>query len=223
MKRIIVVLLSVFVLCSCSKKLNIEVKDTQTRGASASPDYYTIENKSGAELKNVTFTINDSYFYIVDIPEGGMHLELEEFTTKDGRRFDIYKIKPLVLTAKSKAGTYSVNFSDISFEPEPDIVKMNGKEVKRYVINDSAILEPMTIQTADGGTVYIKLFFTAYDGKSATEISKNKEIIEKMRKILESKSIPDFYPKNEDNLSFELSEVADKKIDVRFAELEYNE
>ena len=218
MKRIIVVLLSVFVLCSCSKKLNIEVKDTQMRGSDSFADYYTVENKSGAEIKSVEFTINNTYFYICNIPEDGTRLKLEEFTTKDGRRFDIYEIKPLVLTAKSKAGNYSVNFSDIPYEPEPEVVEINGVKMIREILKWEKS-EPITVKTDEGGELYIQFVFGDNTGKEK-EVAKSPEVMEKLRNILATKTEPDFHPKNEDDLAAELCRAIGVKV-IRFAEIEY--
>lgn len=101
---------------SCAaQNLNISVENNST-DFHAPQVFYWVNNNTGAEIKNLEWSLNGVYFYTADLPVDGDHLDLFDFAKKDGTRYDYYAIKPIELKAKCKAGRYAVKFDDIPFD-----------------------------------------------------------------------------------------------------------
>lgn len=97
-------LFALFSSCT-AQNLNISVENNST-DYQAPQVFYWVNNNTGAEIKNLEWSLNGVYFYTADLPVDGDHLDLFDFAKKDGTCYDYYAIKPIELKAKCKAGRY---------------------------------------------------------------------------------------------------------------------
>lgn len=191
---------------SCAaQNLNISVENNST-DFHAPQVFYWVNNNTGAEIKNLEWSLNGVYFYTADLPVDGDHLDLFDFAKKDGTRYDYYAIKPIELKAKCKAGRYAVKFDDIPFDfgavmPSVDDYK-TADEVYSWTADFAA-----ENKTADGVSVSFSVSFGyAPDDKATlTEIMAQKDIIAVyLRQFIAQKSAADLSPKNGDSLQTEI-------------------
>lgn len=218
MKKYIFVFVAVALLLnSCTKKLNIAVVDNRKQ-ITTEPVYYWVNNSTGETLKDVEFSINDTYFYKIDIPTDGNSLDLYNFAAKDGKRFDYYETKPLTLKAKSKQGVYAINFEDIP----TDFEAPEGYERKTEILSWLE-LPPLETVCADGGLINISIVCGLPDSEKPKTEAKIKDIQEIFLKLLSSKSEADFNVYKEKELQIELrNAVKDFNIkDVKFMDIAY--
>ena len=211
-KSIILLLASALLLSSCTKKLNIDVVDNR-KHVSTEPIYYWVNNSTGETLKNVEFSINDTYFHTIDIPADGNNLDLYDFAAKDGKRFDYFETKPLTLKAKSKQGVYTISFADIPADFEAPEGYTRSKEVLEWVE-----LPPLETVCTDGGTINISLVCGVTSDSKATIEAQLKDIQATFLKILAEKSEADFSVYNERELQTELKNAVNVK-DVKFMDI----
>lgn len=211
-KSIILLLVSALLLSSCTKKLNIDVVDNR-KHVSTEPIYYWVNNSTGETLKNVEFSINDTYFHTIDIPADGNNLDLYDFAAKDGKRFDYFETKPLTLKAKSKQGVYTISFADIPAEFEAPEGYTRSKEVLEWLE-----LPPLETVCTDGGTINISLVCGVTSDSKATIEAQLKDIQATFLKILAEKSEADFSVYNERELQTELKNAVNVK-DVKFMDI----
>ena len=213
MKKYIFAFVAVaLLLSSCTKKLNIAVVDNRKQ-ITTEPVYYWVNNSTGETLKNVEFSINDTYFYTIDIPANGNSLDLFEFSAKDGKRFNYYETKPLTLKAKSKQGIYAINFEDIPTDFEVPEGYTRSKEVLEWIE-----LPPLETVCTDGGTINISLVCGVTSDSKATIEAQLKDIQATFLKILAEKSEADFSVYNERELQTELKNAVNVK-DVKFMDI----
>jgi len=214
-KSILLLLASALLLSSCTKKLNIEVVDNR-KHVSTEPIYYWVNNSTGETLKNVEFSINDTYFHAIDIPTDGNNLDLYDFAAKDGKRFDYLETKPLTLKAKSKQGVYSISFEDIptNFEAPEGYTRTSN-------VLDWIELPPLETVCADGGSVKISIICAVTDKQKAE--AETEDIQAALLKILALKAEDDFNVLKEKALEKELKAALQSfnVKDVKFMDVVY--
>lgn len=216
-KPSIILVALVLLFASCAKNLQIEVVDNR-KSALTEPLYYWVNNGTNETLKDVEFSINDTYFYKTDVSTDGESLDLFEFADKTGKRFNLLETKPIMLKARSKQGVYTISFEDI-----PTDFEVPEGYVKQTEILSWLELEPFETVCADGGAVSI----TIICGVPNTDFTEAqiKEIEETFKAVLASKTEPDFEVFNERNLQIELKKALNPSFnvkDVRFMSMEYN-
>ena len=214
-KSIILLLASALLLSSCTKKLNIDVVDNR-KHVSTEPIYYWVNNSTGETLKNVEFSINDTYFHTIDIPADGNNLDLYDFAAKDGKRFDYFETKPLTLKAKSKQGVYTISFADIPADFEAPEGYTRSKEVLEWVE-----LPPLETVCTDGGSVNISIICAVTDKQKAE--AETEDIQAALLKILALKAEDDFNVLKEKALEKELKAALQSFSvkDVKFMNVVY--
>ena len=216
-KSILLFVAVALLLSSCTKKLNIEVVDNR-KSITTEPLYYWINNSTGETLKNVEFSINDTYFHTIDIPADGNNLDLYDFAAKDGKRFDYFETKPLTLKAKSKQGVYTISFADIPAEFEAPEGYTRSKEVLEWLE-----LPPIEAVCADGGIIRISIVCGLPSDAKAKNEAETQDIQQTLTKILALKSEADFSVYNEKELEKELRNAV-KSLnvkDIKFMDIKY--
>lgn len=217
-------------LFSCSaQKLNITVKNNSVNPRTPQV-FYWVNNNTGAEIKNIEWSLNGVYYYTSDLPIGGDHLDLFDFAKPDGTRYDYFSVKPIELKAKCSNGRYSVRFDDIplpDYFPKPIIPPVGEyKEIERL---DWATGFTAENKTSDGVSVSLDVAFGCKhdDKQSLTEIENYKVVIEDfLRRFIAKKSADDFSPYNEENVRAEIKNSVNDSIlasgrvrDVRFMDI----
>lgn len=217
----------VVLISSCSaQNLNISVENNST-------DYHTpqvfywVNNNTGAEIKNIEWTLNGVYFYTADLPVDGDHLDLFDFAKSDGTRYDYYSVKPIELKAKCKKGQYSVKFDDI--EPPSLVLPVTDDYKSENDIYSWSEEFNAENKTADGVAFSISVIFgfKLDDKNTSSEISENDFIIrDYLRRFIAKKSAADFAPANVDSLQTEIKNTLNDEIllsgrvrEVRFKDL----
>lgn len=202
-------LLSAF-LCalfsSCAaQNLNISVENNST-DFHAPQVFYWVNNNTGAEIKNIEWSLNGVYFYAADLPIEGDHLDLFDFAKKDGTRYDYFSVKPIELKAKCSKGRYSVKFDDIPFDFGAVIPSADDYKSDAAVYSWTSDYEIKT-NNADGAgvTVAVVLGYKLDDKATSTEIiARDVELREYLRRFFMGKTSAELSPKNEDNLEMEI-------------------
>lgn len=95
-------LFALFSSCT-AQNLNISVENNST-DYQAPQVFYWVNNNTGAEIKNLEWSLNGVYFYTADLPVDGDHLDLFDFAKKDGTCYDYYAIKPIEFKGKMQSG-----------------------------------------------------------------------------------------------------------------------
>lgn len=201
-----------FVSCSAQNlKINVENNSTDYHAPQV---FYWVNNNTGAEIKNLEWSLNGVYFYTADLPVDGDHLDLFDFAKSDGMRYDYYSVKPIELKAKCKAGRYAVKFDDIPFDFGAVMPSVDDYKSEKIVYSWS---DEFTTEnkTADGVVVSLSVVFgyKTDDKATLTEITARKEIIAVyLRQFIAQKSAADLSPKNEDILQTEIKNAVNDEI-----------
>lgn len=218
----------VFLLASCAARLNISVENNSTNPQDPQV-FYWVNNNTGAEIKDVKWTLNGVYFYTADLPMDGDHLDLFDFAKSDGTYYDYFSVKPLELKAKCSKGIYSIKFDDIPFDFSGMILHANDYTSEKEVYSWSPEFFAKN-KTADGAEVSLSvvLGFKLDDKQTATEITAQNVIIAVyLKNLIAQKTAADFSPKNEAALQAEIRDYINDNIitgrvrEVRFMDLDY--
>lgn len=217
----------VFLLASCAARLNISVENNSTNPQDPQV-FYWVNNNTGAEIKDVKWTLNGVYFYTADLPMDGDHLDLFDFAKSDGTYYDYFSVKPLELKAKCSKGSYSIKFDDIPFDFSGMILHADDYTSEKEVYSWSPEFFAKN-KTADGAEVSFSVCFgyKSYDDTTPAEIEKCKDVIpDYLHRYIAEKSVADFSPKNEEALKSEIENAINDEIfisgrvrDVRFVNL----
>ena len=197
---------SAVLLSSCTaQNLNISVENN-SNDYKAPQVFYWVNNDTGAEIKNIEWSINGVYFYTADLPVDGDHLDLFDFAKKDGTRYDYFSVKPIELKAKCSKGRYSVKFDDIPFDFGAVIPSIDDYKSETVVYSWTSAFELKT-NNADGAAVSaaVVLGYKLDDKATATDIvAHDVEISVYLRQFFTKKTTSELSPKNEDNLKMEI-------------------
>ena len=197
---------SAVLLSSCSaQNLNISVENNST-DYKAPQVFYWVNNDTGAEIKNIEWSINGVYFYTADLPVDGDHLDLFDFAKKDGTRYDYYAVKPIELKAKCSKGRYSVKFDDIPFDFGAVILSADDYKSDAAVYSWTSDYEIKT-NNADGAgvTAAVVLGYKLDDKATSTEIiARDVELCDYLRRFFMRKTSAELSPTNEDKLQVEI-------------------
>lgn len=197
-------LFALFSSCT-AQNLNISVENNSI-DYQAPQVFYWVNNNTGAEIKNLEWSLNGVYFYTADLPVDGDHLDLFDFAKKDGTRYDYYAVKPIELKAKCSKGRYSVKFDDISFDFGAVLPVVDEYKADAVVYSWTSDYEIKT-NNADGAgvTVAVVLGYRLDDKATSTEIiARDVELREYLRHFFMGKTSAELSPKNEDNLGMEI-------------------
>lgn len=199
---------------SCSAQ-NLKINVENNSNDPCSPQVFCwVNNDTGAEIKNLEWSLNGVYFYTADLPVDGDHLDLFDFAKKDGTRYDYYAIKPIELKAKCKAGRYAVKFDDIPFDFGAVIPSVDDYKSADVVYSWTADFAAEN-KTADGAVVSLSVSFgyKTDDKATLTEIMAQKDIITVyLRQFIAQKSAADLSPKKEDSLQTEIKNAVNDEI-----------
>lgn len=191
---------------SCAaQNLNISVENNST-DFHAPQVFYWVNNNTGAEIKNIEWSLNGVYFYAADLPIEGDHLDLFDFAKKDGTRYDYFSVKPIELKAKCSKGRYSVKLDDIHFDFGAVIPSADDYKSDAAVYSWTSDYEIKT-NNADGAgvTATVVLGYKLDDKATSTEIiARDVELREYLRRFFMGKTSAELSPKNEDNLGMEI-------------------
>lgn len=212
-KFFLIALLSALVVSCSGQELNISVENN-SKDYHAPQVFYWVNNNTGAEIKNLEWSLNGIYFYTADLPVDGDHLDLFDFAKKDGTRYDYYAIKPIELKAKCKAGRYAVKFDDIPFDFGAVIPSVDDYKSADVVYSWTADFAAEN-KTADGAAVSLSVSFgyKTDDKATLTGIMAQKDIITVyLRQFIAQKSAADLSPKNEDTLQTEIKNAVNDYI-----------
>lgn len=204
-KFFLIALLSALVVSCSGQELNISVKNN-SKDYHAPQVFYWINNDTGAEIKNIEWSLNGVYFYAADLPIEGDHLDLFDFAKKDGTRYDYFSVKPIELKAKCSKGRYSMKFDDIPFDFGAVIPSADDYKSDAAVYSWTSDYEIKT-NNADGAgvTVAVVLGYKLDDKATSTEIiARDVELREYLRRFFMGKTSAELSPKNEDNLKMEI-------------------
>ena len=197
---------SAVLLSSCSaQNLNISVENN-SNDYKAPQVFYWVNNDTGAEIKNIEWSINGVYFYNADLPVDGEHLDLFDFAKKDGTRYDYFSVKPIELKAKCSKGRYSVKFDDIPFDFGAVLPAVDDYKSETAVYSWTSAFE-LKMNNADGAAVSaaVVLGYKLDDKATATDIKAHDvELREYLRRFFMGKSSAELSPTNEDNLEMEI-------------------
>lgn len=208
-------LFALFYSCT-AQNLNISVENNST-DYQAPQVFYWVNNNTGAEIKNLEWSLNGVYFYTADLPVDGDHLDLFDFAKKDGTCYDYYAIKPIELKAKCKAGRYAVKFDDIPFDFGAVIPSVDDYKSADVVYSWTADFAAEN-KTADGAAVSLSVSFgyKTDDKATLTEIMAQKDIITVyLRQFIAQKSAADLSPKKEDSLQTEIKNAVNDESRIR--------
>ena len=193
-------------LFSCNgHNLNISVENNST-DYKAPQVFYWVNNDMGAEIKNIEWSLNGTYFYTADLPADGDHLDLFDFVKNDGTRYDYYAVKPIELKAKCSKGRYSVKFDDIPFDFGAVIPSADDYKSETVVYSWTSDYEIKT-NNADGTgvTAAVVLGYKLDDKATSTEIiARDVELREYLRHFFMGKTSAELSPTNEDKLQVEI-------------------
>jgi len=207
MKNRFLLLAFLFVLfSSCTaQNLNISVENNST-DYKAPQVFYWVNNDTGAEIKNIEWSLNGTYFYTADLPVDGDHLDLFDFAKKDGTRYDYYTVKPIELKAKCSKGRYSVKFDDIPFDFGAVLPVVDEYKAETTVYSWTSDYEIKTNNSDGAGvTVAVVLGYRLDDKATSTEIiAREVELREYLRRFFMGKTSAELSPTNEDNLEMEI-------------------
>lgn len=191
---------------SCAaQNLNISVENNST-DYQAPQVFYWVNNNTGAEIKNIEWSLNGVYFYTADLPVDGDHLDLFDFAKKDGTRYDYFSVKPIELKAKCSKGRYSVKFDDIPFDFGAVLPIVDEYKAETVVYSWTSPFEIKT-NNADGAAVSaaVVLGYKLDDKATSTDIKAHDvEISVYLRQFFTKKTTSELSPKNEDNLKMEI-------------------
>lgn len=212
-KFFFIALLSALVVSCSGQELNISVENN-SKDYHAPQVFYWINNDTGAEIKNIEWSLNGVYFYAADLPVDGDHLDLFDFAKKDGTRYDYFSVKPIELKAKCKQGHYSVKFDDIPFDFGAVMPSVDDYKSADVVYSWTADFAAEN-KTADGAAVSLSVSFgyKTDDKATLTEIMAQKDIITVyLRQFIAQKSAADLSPKKEDSLQTEIKNAVNDYI-----------
>lgn len=204
-KFFLIALLSALVVSCSGQELNISVENN-SNDYKAPQVFYWVNNDTGAEIKNIEWSINGVYFYTADLPVDGDHLDLFDFAKKDGTRYDYFSVKPIELKAKCKQGHYSVKFDDIPFDFGAVLPVVDDYKAETVVCSWTSAFELKT-NSADGAAVsaVVVLGYRLDDKATSTEIiARDVELREYLRRFFMGKTSAELSPTNEDNLEMEI-------------------
>lgn len=204
-KFFLIALLSALVVSCSGQELNISVENN-SKDYHAPQVFYWINNNTGAEIKNIEWSLNGVYFYSADLPIKGDHLDLFDFAKKDGTRYDYYAVKPIELKAKCSKGRYSVKFDDIPFDFGAVVPSADNYKSDATVYSWTSDYEIKT-NNADGAgvTAAVVLGYKLDDKATSTEIiARDVELREYLRRFFMGKTSAELSPTNEDKLQVEI-------------------
>ena len=205
-------LFALFSSCT-AQNLNISVENNST-DYQAPQVFYWVNNNTGAEIKNLEWSLNGVYFYSADLPIEGDHLDLFDFAKKDGTRYDYFSVKPIELKAKCKQGYYSVKFDDIPFDFGAVMPSVDDYKPADVVYSWTADFAAEN-KTADGAAVSLSVSsgYKTDDKATLTEIMAQKDIITVyLRQFIAQKSAADLSQKKEDSLQTEIKNAVNDYI-----------
>nr|DAF85261.1 MAG TPA: flagellar basal body-associated protein [Siphoviridae sp. ct8aS59] len=212
-KFFLIALLSALVVSCSGQELNISVENN-SKDYHAPQVFYWVNNNTGAEIKNLEWSLNGVYFYTADLPVDGDHLDLFDFAKKDGTRYDYYAIKPIELKANCKAGRYAIKFDDIPFDFGAVLPVVDEYKADAAVYSWTADFAAEN-KTADGAAFSLSVSFgyKTDDKATITEIMAQKDIITVyLRQFIAQKSAADLSPKKEDSLQTEIKNAVNDEI-----------
>lgn len=204
-KFFFIALLSALVVSCSGQELNISVENN-SKDYHAPQVFYWINNNTGAEIKNIEWSLNGVYFYSADLPIEGDHLDLFDFAKKDGTCYDYFSVKPIELKAKCKQGHYSVKFDDIPFDFGTVLPAVDDYKAETVVYSWTSDYEIKT-NNADGAgvTAAVVLGYKLDDKATSTEIiARDVELREYLRRFFMGKTSAELSPTNEDKLQVEI-------------------